>query len=90
MIPHSMPDNKAQIEMLKQQIEAMRSEFYLNNFSGSQDFNKKVRMNTTLRLPVYGTAPVKCEQGEVYVNSGTGKAYVCSAANTWTIVGTQS
>lgn len=70
--------------MLRQEIESLKAELYKGNFSGSQDLNKKVRMNTALRLPVYGTAPAKCEQGEVYVNSGNGKLYVCSAANTWT------
>lgn len=84
-----MPDNKSQIESLKQQVEALSAELYRGNFSGSQDFTKKVRMQTALRLPVYGTAPTKCEQGEVYVNTN-GKLYVCSAANTWSLVGTQS
>lgn len=79
-----MPDKNTQNEMLKQQVEALQAEVYKNNFSGSQDFNKKVRMNTALRLPVYGTAPAKAEVGEVYVNSGDGKLYVCSSANTWT------
>lgn len=85
-----MPNNQTQIEMLKQQIEALQAELYRGNFTGSQDFNKKVRVNTALRLPVYASAPAKCEVGEVYVNSGTGKLYVCSAANTWSLVGTQS
>ncbi len=79
-----MPDNNTQIQMLKQQVEALQAELYRGNFSGSQDFNKKVRMNTAFRHPVYATAPAKCEQGESYVNSGTGKMYVCSSANTWT------
>ncbi len=76
--------------MLKQQVESLQAEFYRGNFTGSQDYTKKVRMQTGLRLPVYATAPAKCEQGEVYVNSGTGKAYVCSAANTWALIGTQA
>lgn len=75
--------------MLKQQIESLQAEFYRGNFTGSQDFNKKLRANTALRLPVYASAPAKCEQGEVYVNTN-GKAYVCSAANTWSLIGTQS
>ena len=78
------------MQMLRQEVEALKAELYRGNFSGSQDFNKKVRMNTALRLPLYSTAPAKCEIGEVYVNSGTGKQYVCSAANTWSLVGTQS
>ena len=56
-----MPDNNSQIEMLKQQVESLQAEFYKNNFSGSQDFNKKSRFNTALVVPRYGTAPAKCE-----------------------------
>lgn len=85
-----MLDNKSQIEALKQQVESLQAEFYKNNFSGSQDFNKKSRFNTALVVPRYGTAPAKCEQGELYVNTGTGKVYVCSSANTWSLIGTQS
>ena len=85
-----MPDTNTQIEMLKQQVESLQAEFYRGNFSSSQDFYKKVRTNTALRVPVYATAPAKCEVGELYVNSGTGKLYVASAANTWSLVGTQS
>lgn len=85
-----MPNNETQIQMLKQEVEALKAELYKGNFSGSQDFNKKVRMNTAFRVPVYGTAPAKCELGELYVNSGTGKAYVCSATNTWSLIGTQA
>jgi len=79
-----MPDNNTQLAMLKQEVEALKSELYKGNFSGSQDFTKYVRFNSRVKLPVYGTAPAKCELGEVYVNSGNGKLYVCSAANTWT------
>lgn len=85
-----MPDNNTQIEMLKQQVESLQAELYRGNFIGSQDFTKYVRFNSRLRLPVYATPPSKCDLGEVYVNSGTGKAYVCSAANTWSLIGTQS
>lgn len=79
-----MPDNNTQLQMLRQEVESLKAELYRGNFTGSQDFTKKVRMNTAFRLPVYASAPSKCEQGEVYVNSVNGKLYVCSAANTWT------
>lgn len=85
-----MPNENAQVEMLKQQLESLQAEYYRNNFIGSQYFNKNVRFNVKVRLPVYATAPAKCELGEVYVNSGTGKAYVCSSANTWALIGTQA
>jgi hypothetical protein len=70
--------------MLKQQLESLQAELYRGNFNASQDNNKFTRFTSRLRLPVYGTAPAKCEQGEVYVNSANGKLYVCSSANTWT------
>ncbi len=84
------PDLQQQINALKAQIETLAGDYYANNFSASQDFAKFSRFKTRLRLPIYATAPTKCELGEVYVNSGTGKAYVCSAANTWSLIGTQS
>ncbi len=84
-----MPDRDTQLQMLKQEVESLKAELYRGNFTGSQDFTKKVRMQTAFRLPVYASAPAKCEQGEVYVNTN-GKAYVCSAANTWALIGTQS
>lgn len=84
-----MPNTQAQIDMLKQQMESLQAEFYKNNFTGSQDFNKWSRFNSRLKLPTYATAPSICEQGELYVNTN-GKLYVCSATNTWSLVGTQS
>jgi len=83
-------DTQKEIEQLKKDIQALYDEFYRNNFSSSQDFQKYSRFNTRLKVPTLGTAPTTCEIGELYVNSGNGKLYVCSAANTWTIVGTQS
>lgn len=79
-----MPDNNSQLQMLKQEIESLKAEFYRGNFTGSQDYTKKVRMQTAFRHPVYASSPAKCEIGESYVNSGNGKLYVCSSANTWT------
>ena len=37
-----------------------------------------------LMFPKYSTAPTTCEVGEAYLNTGNGKLYVCSSANTWT------
>ena len=75
---------QAQIDMLKQQVEALASEFHLNNFIGSQDVNKYVRYNDRLRTPIYATSPSTCEVGEIYTNTTDGKLYHCSAADTWT------
>jgi hypothetical protein len=80
-------DTKLQIEMLKQRIEALESEYYRNNFEGGQDFNKYSRFNTRLKVPKYDTPPATCEVGEIIESSGVLK--ICSAANTWTTVGSQ-
>ena len=86
-----MPDDlKNQILILKQRLEALESAFFTNNFSASKDENKYARFNSRIKVPTLASAPSACEIGELYTNSGTGKLYVCSAANTWTIVGTQS
>jgi len=86
-----MPDDiQLQLNSLKQDLESLTEEFYRNNFTSSQDFNKQSRFNTSLKVPTLATAPTTCEMGQVYVNSGNGKLYVCSATDTWTIVGTQS
>jgi len=72
-----------EIKELKQQLEALASEVHNNNFSSSQDFVKFSRFNTRVKLPTLSAAPTSCEIGEVYINSGDGKLYVCSASNTW-------
>lgn len=79
-----------EIQVLRQELESLKAEFYRNNFSASQDFAKTSRFNTRLKVPTYTSAPTTCEIGELYVNSGTGKLYVCSSANTWSLVGTQT
>lgn len=76
------------LTQLKQKLEALEAEFYRNNFTESQDFNKYSRFNTRLKAPTLAATPATCEVGELCVVSG--KLRVCSAANTWTIVGTQT
>jgi hypothetical protein len=79
-----------QIEILQRDLKSLKGAFYKNNFPTSQKFTKSTQFTNTLMLPVYATAPAVCQQGEVYVNSASGKLYVCSATNTWSLVGTQS
>jgi hypothetical protein len=67
---------------------ALKEEFYRNNFTSSQDFNKMSRFNSRLKVPTLSATPATCEVGEVCCVSG--KLRVCSASNTWTIVGLQS
>ena len=81
-------DLKLEIEMLKQQLEALTSDYHANNFSGSQDFNKYSRFNTRLKVPSYSTAPRTCEVGEIAEVGG--KLKICSATDTWVTAGTQT
>ncbi len=76
------------VNKLKQDLESLSGDFYRNNFSSHQDFNKASFFNYRLKVPTYGVLPTTCEEGEVISFGGTLK--VCSAANTWTTVGTQT
>ena len=59
-------------------------------------YNTKIRTSKTieitgagrLKLPDLGSVPSTCRVGELIVSGG--KLYVCSAADTFTIVGTQT
>lgn len=81
-------DIQLQLNKLQADLEALNAEFYANNFTASQDFNKYSRFNTRIKVPTLTATPTTCEVGELCVVDG--KLRVCSAANTWTIVGTQS
>jgi hypothetical protein len=81
-------DSQKRIAQLEKDLRDLTDEVYRNNFSSSQDFQKKSRFNTGLRVPTLSATPATCEVGEVCCVSG--KLRVCSALNTWTIVGTQS
>lgn len=88
-IKHNMnKDLENQINKLRQDLNDLTQEVYMNNFSGHQDFNKYSNFTTRLKVPHYATNPAVCEVGEIIENGG--KLYICSSANTWTKVGTQS
>jgi hypothetical protein len=82
------PDLQKRIEQLERDLFKINQEVYTNNFSARQDFNKYSNFTTRLKVPYYAVAPATCEVGEI-IEVG-GKLRICSAANTWTIVGTQS
>jgi len=73
---------------LKQDLDDLINEVYKNNFSASQDFNKKSSFTTVLKVPSYAVLPATCDMGEII--EVTGKLRICSAVNTWTIVGLQN
>lgn len=77
-----------QIDELKNQLQEVSGEVYTRNFSTRKDYVKYSNFITMLKVPSYVTPPATCEIGEV-IESG-GKLKICSAANTWTTVGTQT
>lgn len=80
-------DTQKQIEDLTKKLQTLSDEYYRNNFTGNQDFNKMSRFNFRLKVPTLSATPATCEVGELCAVSG--KLRVCSATNVWTIVGTQ-
>lgn len=82
------PQEKQLLESLKQQVESLQSEIRLNNFTGHQDFNKYCNFTSALKVPSYSTAPTTAEIGEIIEVAG--KLYICSSADTFSLVGTQT
>lgn len=82
------PDIQNKVAQLEKDFQALSQEFYRNNFSAHQDFNKYSNFTSRVKVPHYDSLPATCEVGEIAESSG--KLRICSAANTWTIVGTQS
>jgi len=76
-----------QIDQLRKDLEALNNEFYKNNFSAVQEFNKQSSFTTRLKVPSYVVAPTTAEVGEI-IEVG-GKLYICSTANTFSLVGAQ-
>lgn len=76
------------LDELQKTVKALNDEFYSNNFSAHQDFNKSVSFTSRLKVPHYASLPATCEAGELAETGGVLK--VCSATNTWTTVGTQT
>lgn len=82
-------DLQEQLKTVRSELDALKGEFYKNNFSSSQNFNKDCTFNSRLRVPVYSSAPAICEVGDLIAIAG--KLYICTVANTtFTVVGTQS
>jgi len=77
-----------EIEMLKRNFQDLSNQFYRNNFSAQQDFNKKSNFTSRLKIPSYTVAPTTAEVGELIEVSG--KLYICSSANSFSLVGTQT
>jgi hypothetical protein len=83
-----MSPDQERILKLEKELKELQDQFFSNNFPGSQDFNKYVRFNGRLKVPHHDSLPTTCEIGEVAETGG--ELYICSAADTWTVAGTQS
>jgi hypothetical protein len=78
-----MEELQRQINILRQDLAKLNSEFYNGNFSSQQDFTKYSNFTTRLKIPVYTDKPTKCDIGEI-VALTSGTYYACKATNTWT------
>lgn len=78
-----------EIAKMKKLIDELSGNFYKNNFSDRQDFQKYCSFNTKLRVPVYSVLPTTSEIGEI-VSDTAGTLYISTATNTWTVCGTQT
>ena len=81
-------ETRNRIEKLERDLFDLNQEVFRNNFKAHQDFNKTSFFNTRMKVPVYGSLPSTCEEGELVCVSGG--LYVASATNTWSLVGLQS
>lgn len=72
------------ITQLEKDLSSLRQEFYRNNFSAHQDFNKSSSFKTRLKIPHYDTLPLVGEVGEIIEKDGL--LYMCSSPNTFTLV----
>ena len=77
-----------QIDKLKRDLNDLNQRFYANNFPSRQDSNKYCAFNTTLKVPHYSSAPNTSNIGEIIEVSG--KLYISTAVNTFTLVGSQT
>ncbi len=49
-----------------------------------------IRLGNNVTIASAASNPGSCVKGSLNLNTTDGKAYVCSATNTWTVIGTQS
>ena len=81
---------REQIVKLQNQLNDLSGQFYKNNFTSSQTFNKDCVFNSRLRVPVFTSAPSVAEVGDLI--SVSAKLYICTAISpvVFTLVGSQS
>jgi len=90
MKPNETQELREMITKLKSELDSLSGQFYKNNFSSSQTFNKDSVFTTRLRVPVYSGAPTVAEVGDLIAVGGI--LYICTSASpvVFTAVGTQT
>lgn len=89
MNPKETQEIKDSIVKLQSQLNDLSAQFFRNNFTSSQTFNKDSVFTSRLKVPHYSSAPTICEVGDL-IEIG-GKLYICTVANTtFTLVGSQT
>ena len=87
----NQPPTREEFNKLKQDLDDLVQEFYLNNFTSSKDYNKYSRFNSRLKVPSSTANPTIGEVGDI-VEVG-GKLKICTTASltapVWTVVGAQ-
>lgn len=85
-----MQEMADQIQKLQNQLNDLSGQYFRNNFTSSQTFNKDVSFTNRLRVPVFNSAPTVGEIGDI-VCVGTG-LYICTSTSplTFTLVGSQT
>jgi hypothetical protein len=81
-------DLERQVQRLQTELASLSQAYYKNNFTSTQVFNKASNFSSRLKVPHYDSLPATAEVGEIIEVSG--KLYICSSANTFSLVGTQS
>ena len=82
-------DLQAQVQKLQSSLNDLSSQFYKNNFSSSQNFNKDAIFSSRLKIPHYSSAPSVSEVGDL-IEVG-GKLYIGTAVSgTFQLVGLQT
>jgi len=89
-MPKQIENLQEQITKLQSRLADLEGNFYKNNFTSSQAFNKDSVFNSRLRVPVYSSAPSVGEVGDLIAVAG--KLYICTSIGpvVFSLVGTQS
>lgn len=77
-----------ELDQLKRQVADLTQQVIKDNFSKLDIFIKDVAFEKKIKVFNKTANLAVCETGELSVVAG--KLYICSAANTWTVVGTQT